>query len=161
MRRAIKPFVWLGLAVRLIAAIVWIAAGVAKIPQIATFEVQVQRYEILPDALSAPFAYVLPFFEIALGVYLAVGLFVRGTALVGTLLFAVFLAAQISAWARGISLECGCFGTLAPASVNPLTILRDLGLGIPTFLMLAFPARSFSLDSRLFGARNVFGGAGG
>jgi len=158
MLRESRAVAWLGLAVRLGAAAVWITAGAVKIPQIQTFQVLVQKYGMLPDALTGPFAYILPFFELALGLYLAVGLFVRGTALVGTVLFAVFLTAQASAWSRGISLDCGCFGTLTQAAVGPLTILRDFGLGIPTFLMLAFPARALSLDHRLFGARNLFGG---
>ena len=150
---------WLGLVVRLGAAAVWILAGVAKIPQIHAFQVTVQRYGILPTALIGPFAYVLPFLEVALGLYLAVGLFVRGTALVGTALFAIFLAAQVSAWARGISLDCGCFGSMLETTVGPLTVFRDFSLGIPTFLMLAFPARFFSVDRRFLGAVNRFGGS--
>ena len=154
-----RAFAWLGFAVRLCAAFVWIASAAAKLPQIPSFQILVQRYEILPQVLVGPFAYVLPFFELGLGLYLTIGLFIRGTALAGTLLFALFLAAQISAWARGISLDCGCFGTLLQTTVGPFTALRDFGLGIPTFLMLAFPARVLSLDHRLFGAKNMFGGA--
>jgi uncharacterized membrane protein YphA (DoxX/SURF4 family) len=153
MLQAYRAHPWLGVAIRLIAASVWIIAGALKLPQIGAFHVLVERYEILPPALAAPFAYVLPFAELVLGLYLAAGLFVRGTALAGTLLFAVFLAAQIQAWARGIALDCGCFGPALQTQVGPLTILRDFALGIPTFLMLAFPARAFSLDSRLFGAK--------
>ncbi len=78
---------WFGLGLRLAAAAVWIAAGAAKIPQIQSFHVLVLRYGILPDVLAGPFSFILPFLEIALGAYLALGLFVRGTALVGTLLF--------------------------------------------------------------------------
>ncbi len=158
MPRENRAVAWLGLAVRLAAAAVWIASGASKIPQIQSFRVLVQRYGILPNVLAGPFAYILPFLELAIGFYLAVGLFVRGTALVGTLLFALFLTAQVSAWARGINLDCGCFGTLIQTTVGPLTILRDFGLGIPTFIMLAFPARTLSLDHRLFSARNMFGG---
>lgn len=84
----------------------------------------------------------------------------RGTALVGTLLFLAFLAAQAQAWARGISLDCGCFGAAVQSTVGPLTLLRDFGLGIPTFAMLALPARRFSLDGRLFGAEDRFGALG-
>jgi uncharacterized membrane protein YphA (DoxX/SURF4 family) len=149
---------WLGFAIRLGAAAVWIVAGAAKVPQIQTFHVLVQRYGMLPDFLSGPFSYILPFLELAIGLYLAVGLFVRGTAFAGTVLLVVFLIAQASAWTRGISLDCGCFGAIAETTVGPLTILRDFSLGIPTFLMLAFPARLLSLDHRLFGARNLFGG---
>jgi uncharacterized membrane protein YphA (DoxX/SURF4 family) len=147
----------LGLAIRIAAAAVWIVAGVAKVPQIESFRELVGRYGILPPVLAAPFAYVLPFFEIGLGLYLAAGLFVRGSALVGTFLFAVFLTAQAQAWARGITLDCGCFGTAVQTTVGPLTLLRDIGLGIPTFLMLAFPARRFSLDKLLFCAKDRFG----
>jgi uncharacterized membrane protein YphA (DoxX/SURF4 family) len=152
------PLAWIGLAVRLGAAAIWVVAGAAKIPQIQAFQVLVQRYGILPGFLTGPFAYVLPFLEIALGLYLAAGLFVRGTAFLGTVLFAAFLTAQMSALIRGISLDCGCFGSIAETTVGPLTMLRDFSLGIPTFLMLAFPARLFSLDRRIFGAVNLFGG---
>ena len=158
MRQRNSPASWVGVAIRLIAAAVWIIAGAVKIPQIQAFEVLVQRYGILPVWLAGPFAYVLPFLELAIGVYLAAGLFVRGASFVGTLLFAAFLIAQASAWLRGISLDCGCFGTAFQTAVGPLTILRDFGLGVPTFLMLAFPARALSLDRRLFGAADLFGG---
>jgi len=147
-----------GLAIRIAAAAVWIGAGAAKIPQMETFRDLVGRYGILPPALAAPFAYVLPFFEIGLGLYLAAGLFVRGSALVGSVLLVIFLAAQAQAWARGITLDCGCFGTAVQSAVGPLTMLRDVGLGIPTFLMLALPARRLSLDRLLFGAEDHFGG---
>jgi uncharacterized membrane protein YphA (DoxX/SURF4 family) len=149
---------WLGLAIRMGAAAVWIVAGVAKLPEMESFRTLVERYGILPHVLAAPFAFVLPFVEIALGLYLAAGLFVRGAAGAGTVLFAVFLAAQATAWARGLNLDCGCFGAAVQSKVGPLTMLRDVALGIPTFLMLALPARLFSLDKRLFGAPDAFDG---
>ncbi|MGA2478402.1 MAG: MauE/DoxX family redox-associated membrane protein [Spirochaetia bacterium] len=158
MPRAPEGLPWLGLAIRIGAAAVWIVAGAAKLPDMDGFRTLVERYGILPHVLAAPFAFLLPFVEIALGLYLAVGLFVRGTAAAGTALFAVFLAAQATAWARGLNLDCGCFGAAVQTKVGPLTMLRDLGLGVPTFLMLALPARRFSLDKRLFGARDAFDG---
>ena len=150
-----------GLVIRVAAAAVWLIAGAAKVPGLAEFRDLVDRYGILPRFLSTPFAYALPFVEIGLGLYLLGGLFVRGVALVGTLLFAAFLGAQGWAWANGIPLDCGCFGSAVQAQVGPLTMLRDLGLGVPTFLMLAFPARALSLDRRLFGAEDRFAAAVG
>jgi uncharacterized membrane protein YphA (DoxX/SURF4 family) len=150
------PVAWLGFAVRIGASAVWIAAGAAKIPRIESFQVLVQRYGMLPDALAGPFGFILPFLEIGIGLYLAAGFLIRGTALAGTILFAMFLTAQISAFARGLQLDCGCFGAVLQATVGPLTILRDFCLGLPTFLMLAFPARTLSLDKRLFGAVDRF-----
>jgi len=147
---------WLGLAIRAAAAAVWLISGLTKLPDLAGFPALVERYQILPPLLAEPFAYVLPFFEIGLGIYLAAGLFVRGAALAGTVLFALFLAAQIQALVRGLSLDCGCFGTISRSTVGPGTIARDFLLGIPTFVMLALPARKLSLDRRLFGARDSF-----
>jgi uncharacterized membrane protein YphA (DoxX/SURF4 family) len=152
--RELSP--WVGLGIRVLAAGIWIVSGALKIPQIAGFPALVERYGILPHALAVPFAYLLPFLEIGIGLYLLAGLFVRGTALVATVLFAVFLTAQTQAWARGLTLDCGCFGAASQSTVGPLTILRDFALGIPTFLMLALPARRTSLDRRLFGAEDRF-----
>ncbi len=147
---------WLGFALRLASAAIWILAGTSKLPDLAGFADQVQRYQLLPGFLVAPVAFVLPFFEIFLGLYLAAGLFVRASALAGTILFIVFLGAQVQALIRGLKLDCGCFGDLTRSTVGPWTLLRDAALGIPTFLMLALPARKLSLDSRLFGARDRF-----
>jgi len=62
----------------------------------------------------------------------------------------MFLVAQGQAWARGPSLDCGCFGTLARERVGLVSVLRDVALGIPTLFMLWRPARALSLDARLF-----------
>jgi uncharacterized membrane protein YphA (DoxX/SURF4 family) len=92
----------LGLGLRLCAAVVWVVAGATKLPQMQDFRILVERYEILPYVLAAPFAYLLPFSEIAIAIYLGLGLFIRGTALVGTFFFVAFIAAQASVWARGL-----------------------------------------------------------
>jgi uncharacterized membrane protein YphA (DoxX/SURF4 family) len=157
MPPARKALPWVGFAIRICAACVWIIAGAAKVPDLEGFRSVVERYGILPRPLAAPFAFVLPFVEIALGLYMAGGLFVQGTAAAGTLLMTVFLSAQGLAWARGLTLDCGCFGTVVQgSSVGPLTMLRDVALGLPTFLMLALPARRLSIDKRLFVAKDFF-----
>ena len=120
------------------------------------FHAQVEQYELLPAALGAPFAYALPFVEILVGLYLLVGLLTRAAALTGCALMVLFLVAQAQAWARGLTLDCGCFGSLANEHVGAVTILRDTALGIPTFLMAVWPARLLSLDQRLLGLPNQF-----
>lgn len=159
MRRSALP--WAGFAIRLAAAGVWLVAGASKLPELETFKTQVERYDLLPHALVAPLAYALPFVEVAIGVYLAAGLFVRGAAAAGTVLMAVFVIALSQAWARGLVIDCGCFGALARERVGLGTILRDVALGIPTFLMLAWPARRLSVDRRYLGQPDRFAvGAG-
>ncbi len=110
---------WIGLALRIAAAAIWIFAGAAKVPDLQGFRAEVTRYGIVPDFLIAPFASVLPFLEMGLGLYFALGLFVRGAAFVGSLLFAAFLFAQAWALANGIVLDCGCFGPVRGAPWAP------------------------------------------
>jgi len=65
---------WLGLAIRIAAATVWLVAGTAKIFDLEHFHDQVVQYQLLPHSLEAPFAYTLPFVEVLVGGYLLVGL---------------------------------------------------------------------------------------
>ena len=100
----------------------------------------------------APFAYGLPFLEAGIGLYLALGLFIRPVALLACGLMIVFIAAQAQAWARGLSLSCGCFGALAQEHVGFWAILRDAS-GLPTIVLAIWPARLYSADRKLFGSQ--------
>ncbi len=139
----------IGLLLRLSAAAIWIVAGAAKAADLTQFHAQVDEYRLLPGSLEAPFAYALPFVELFVGVYLLLGLFTRVAAVAATVLLAFFVVAQAQAWARGLSLDCGCFGSLARSRVGFWTIVRDMGLGIPALLIALFPARMWSLDGTL------------
>ena len=153
-RRRLLPV--LGLAIRVAAAAIWLVAGIAKVVDLGHFHAQVEQYRLLPSALEAPFAYALPFVEILIGFYLLVGLLIRPAAIGACVLMALFLAAQIQAWARGLTLDCGCFGALAHERVGPVTILRDVALGLPALVMAVRPARLASLDSLLLGLPDAF-----
>jgi uncharacterized membrane protein YphA (DoxX/SURF4 family) len=147
---------WLGLALRLGAAAIWLVAGAAKLADLQQFHAEVHAYKLLPGALEAPFAYGLPIVEVAVGLYLALGLLVRPAALFATLLMLAFIAAMAQARARGLSLDCGCFGSLSQQPVGLGTIARDAALGIPTLILLLRPARFASLDRRLLGRPDRF-----
>ena len=147
---------WLGLLIRAGAAAIWLAAGAAKVGELETFRQQVGQYQLLPHALETPFAYALPFVELLVGIYLAVGLLTRAAALAGCALMVLFLIAQAQAWARGLDLDCGCFGSLVHERVGAVTILRDVGLGLPSLVLALWPARLLSLDDRLLGLPDRF-----
>jgi uncharacterized membrane protein YphA (DoxX/SURF4 family) len=142
--------------IRVTAAGVWLVAGAAKLGELEHFHDQVDQYKLLPHALEAPFAYTLPFVELLVGIYLLLGLLTRIAALVGCALMVLFLIAQAQAWARGLSLDCGCFGTLTHERVGAATILRDIALCLPTLAIAARPARLLSLDRRLLGLPDRF-----
>jgi uncharacterized membrane protein YphA (DoxX/SURF4 family) len=140
---------WIGLAVRLGAAGIWLVAGAAKLADLERFHAQVEAYKLLPGGLEAPFAYALPFVEVGIGLYLALGLLIRPTAILACALMLTFVVAMAQARARGLSLDCGCFGSLTKQPVGLDTILRDALLGLPSLAMAIWPARLFSLDHAL------------
>jgi uncharacterized membrane protein YphA (DoxX/SURF4 family) len=152
---------WLGLAVRLGAAAIWLVAGVSKLADLEHFHAQVQAYKLLPGGLEAPSAYALPFVEVGFGLYLALGLLVRPAAILACGLMLVFVAAMAQAWARGLSLDCGCFGSLARESVGLGTILRDAALGLPSLALALWPARLLSVDRAWLGRPDRFTLRGG
>ena len=145
-----------GLAIRLAAAAIWLLAGASKVADLTHFHAQVDQYRLLPHALEAPFAYALPFVELFVGVYLLIGLLTRMAGIAACGLMVLFLVAQAQAWARGLSLDCGCFGTLTHERVGFITILRDVALGLPSLVMALYPARLLSIDRSFLGLPDRF-----
>lgn len=102
------------LALRIVLGAVFIVAGALKIGDPMAFADSIWAFQLVPNVLVMPMALMLPVFEIAAGMLLIVGL-MRGTAALATILLtAVFTAAIASAIARGLTLDCGCFGQGAP-----------------------------------------------
>jgi uncharacterized membrane protein YphA (DoxX/SURF4 family) len=147
---------WVGLAIRLVAAGIWLVAGVAKALDFTAFQQQISAYDVLPGGLVTPVGYLLPLGEIALGGYLLLGVLVRPAAVVSTVLMAVFIAAQAQAWARGLVIDCGCFGTTDLQRVGAGTIARDLLLAVPAAILAVRPARHLSVDQAFLGGRDEF-----
>ena len=110
----------------------------------------VRAYELLPPDAAVLVGWGLPFLEISLGLLLAAGLVTRVVAGASAALLLVFLGGVVSAAARGLSIDCGCFGgggVIAPGQTRYTgEILRDLGLlGMAAWLVWR-PRSLFSLD---------------
>jgi uncharacterized membrane protein YphA (DoxX/SURF4 family) len=94
----------------------------------------------------------LPFVEIALGVLLLIGLATRLAAGVSAALLVAFITGISSAWARGLEIECGCFGgggQLAAGqspSYGP-EIARDVAFLALSAFLLVVPVTRLSVDS--------------
>src|SRR6478735_8221177 len=101
---------WVAFGARLTLAAVWAWAGLAKISDPDAATRAVRAYELFPEALVKPIAWGLPFVELALALLLLIGLATRPAAWVSAVLFVAFIAMIGSAWARGLSIDCGCFG---------------------------------------------------
>lgn len=141
---------WLGLLSRLIVGGVLIAAGLLKYQHLDKSQMAVRAYEILPIGVANIIGIVLPFAEIAMGALLLLGAATRITAGLSALLMIAFTIGIAQAWARGLSIDCGCFGgggQVEPGTANYLPeILRDCGLALLSIYLFLFPQSKFGLD---------------
>ncbi len=145
---------WVTTAARLVLAAVLIVAGGLKIGAPALSVQAVKAYQLLPDSLATAIGYGLPIIEIVIGVLLAVGLLTRVSAVVAGLLMLAFVVGIASAWARGLRIDCGCFGgggeLAAGQDPNYLwEILRDFGLVIVAAWIFIRPPGRLAMDSAL------------
>jgi uncharacterized membrane protein YphA (DoxX/SURF4 family) len=86
-----------------------------------TFALNIKAYQILPDHLVTLAAFVIPWTELLAGLLLLVGLRARAASLVLCLLLATFTAGVVSVIARGLNVECGCFGSFKLLCSGPIT----------------------------------------
>ncbi|MDO5629661.1 MAG: DoxX family protein [Mobilicoccus sp.] len=151
--RTTRALPWIGLLARLALGGVLIVAGALKVTQPLVAARAAQAYQILPFEVAGYVGVALPVIELILGTLLVLGLFTRPAAIGGTLLMLVFVGAIASVWARGIYIDCGCFGdggSVTPDETTyPLDIARDLALAALGGLLIARPRTPFSLDAML------------
>ena len=113
------------LVLRVAIGVIFVVAGASKVGHAPEFAAQIAGFRLLPQAVIAPMALVLPFLEILLGGYLVVGLFTRMAAWVAVLLFAAFDGAIASAVVRGMTVSCGCFGPNDKTVTTWAEVARD------------------------------------
>ena len=104
-----------------------------------------------------PVGQLLPVLELVVGTMLVLGLLTRGAAVVSALLFVAFIIGIASVWARGITIDCGCFGgggyDADAASKYPWEIARDVGLLAASLYLVWLTSTRLALDNVLFGRR--------
>jgi uncharacterized membrane protein YphA (DoxX/SURF4 family) len=145
---------WFGLLARLATGGVWVVAGAIKLPDPRESVFAVRAYELLPISMTETVGYLLPILEVVVGLLLIVGLLTRISAVVSGLLFVAFIIGIASVWARGIEIDCGCFGgggTSAGASSDyPFEIARDVVLLALSAYLVIWPRTRLAIDNKLF-----------
>jgi hypothetical protein len=145
-----KYSLWIGLLARVILGGVLFAAGLLKYQHLDKSQMAVRAYELLPISVANFLGITLPFLEIAVGLLLVFGAATRIAATIGGLLMMMFIIGISQAWARGLSIDCGCFGgggQVAPGATNYLPeILRDTALALIAIYLFRYPQSKFGLD---------------
>lgn len=146
-----------GLVARLVLGIALLVAGGLKVGSPRGSARAVQAYEVLPFHVAEYVGYALPVVEIIIGLLLVLGLFTRVNAFLGTILMAVFVVGIAQAWARGLTIDCGCFGGGGDVAANETRygqeIARDLLFALCGAWLVARPRTAVSLDRLLFGGK--------
>lgn len=144
---------WAGTAVRVAVGAVFAVSGGQKITDLGETIRSVRNYRLLPEAVVPAVGIALPAVELALAALLLAGLLVRVAAAVTVPLSAAFFVGVASAWARGLQIECGCFGN-GGTTANPVPgYVRELVLNALIVAGCAWlvrhPATRWSLDGAL------------
>lgn len=144
---------WLTTAARVGLAVVLFMAGWAKFTEAPALQkLAVSSYQILPDSMVGVVGVGLPILELALAAMLLVGFATRFVAAASGVLMIIFIAGIISAWARGLRIDCGCFGgggqVKDPKYLQE--ILRDTGFLALAVWITVLPKGKLAVD-RLLG----------
>ena len=97
------------LTLRILLGVIFIYASVGKVFQPAAFAKAIKNYDMLPLFSINILAIILPFLEFITGILLIAGIFKHGSSLVAIVSLIIFLIALVSAYARGLDINCGCF----------------------------------------------------
>ncbi len=145
---------WIGLVARLIVGVVNLLAGLSKFSDPAGNVRAVRAYRILPESVVPTVGHALPTIEIVIGTLLILGLLTRAMGLLSGLFFLAFIIGISSAWARGLEINCGCFGNGSvpenPQRQYAIDIARDVGLLLCSVWLVIWPRTKFALDNLLF-----------
>ncbi|TWE23687.1 methylamine utilization protein MauE [Prauserella muralis] len=143
----------MGTLARVGLAAVWLISGGIKMSDPGQTYLAVQAYDVLPHSLVGVVATAMPLLEIALGLFVLSGLATRVMAGVSAVVLLLFIAAVAQSWARGLTIDCGCFGgggQVAPGeTAYPQEIARDLGFLALAGWLLVRPRTLFAADAWL------------
>lgn len=110
---------------------IWLWAGFSKLGNEMGVAQSVLAYEMFTPAVANFIALVLPPLEIAAGLMLLLGIFLRPTGKITAFVLGLFTIGLIQAWVRGLAINCGCFTVNINDTGNHMTyfwaVLRDLG----------------------------------
>lgn len=139
------------LAVRVLVGALFVSAGLLKVGHFNDLAAAIAGFRILPEAVIAPLAVVLPFFEIGLGIYLILGLFTRAAAIIAAVQLCLYAAAIASAVIRHIPANCGCFGPQDQAPADWPHVFIDLALAAICAAVAWRAPGLLALDQRIKG----------
>ena len=141
---------WVSTGARLVLGGVFLVAGGLKAIDPQSSVAAVRAFKLLPNSLVTIVGWALPFAEIALGLLMLAGIATRVVAAATAMLLIIFILGVVSAAARGLSIDCGCFGgggEVAPGqTAYGIELVRDVGLLLLAVWLVWQPCSRLALD---------------
>jgi uncharacterized membrane protein YphA (DoxX/SURF4 family) len=130
------------LVARIVLGAVFVYAAYVKLRDPwQLFAMSINSYDVLPLAMAETAAHVIPWLELALGLMVIAGIWLRISGTILSLVLLTFFTLMVRAYAKGMQINCGCFG---PGEViSWKTLLRDGSMAAAAIAMtcLAFLQR--------------------
>ena len=140
-------------AFRIVLGGLFVYAGAVKIADPLDFAQDIRNYRLVGQSLSFVAAVVLPWLEVLAGAFLVAGIWKRGAALVISGLLVFFIVLTLVTMARGIDVDCGCFGSLSRKSGWGV-VLEDLGMLALGLILLLAPNKEIGPPGRAASPRS-------
>jgi uncharacterized membrane protein YphA (DoxX/SURF4 family) len=112
----------------IILSAVFIAAGLPKITDVASFALSIDQYQILPSTGVTLLALSLPWLELVVGLGLLVPKVQKTSRRLCAGLLLLFIVVHASTLVRGLEIQCACFGQENSGSSTVEALLRNIGL---------------------------------
>ncbi|MCC7389797.1 MAG: DoxX family membrane protein [Phycisphaerales bacterium] len=130
------------LVLRLALAGLFAWAAWVKLQDPRAFYFSIKGFQILPEHMLEPLAFMVPWTELVCAAALVLGFWARSAAIVLGAMLMVFIAAILSVLMRDMHVECGCFGDFAflcpPGAVGWCNIAQNA-----LMFLLAFPVMAW------------------
>jgi uncharacterized membrane protein YphA (DoxX/SURF4 family) len=119
---------WVVRGAQIATGLIFLAAALPKISDVPQFAKDVAAYQLAPVWSHHLIAITLPWIELVAALALIVKIRERSGAIIATGAMVLFTAAVAWAWAKGLSIDCGCFGKGVSEPVGASKFLQNVGL---------------------------------
>ncbi len=133
---------------RYVLGVVFIYAGIEKIADPVFFSDSISNYKLLPEAAVNFFAITLPWIEVVAGILLIFGVAVKENAFIINAMLIVFIVAIVISLARGLNIDCGCFGREGSSELGWLKVIENLLLFSLGVLLIVFDSKILVLNKK-------------
>ena len=116
---------WIGLLLRVVLGVAFVWAAASKLRDPLAFATAVESYQVVGADWARWVALGLPWLELWAGLGLLFPGVRRGSAWVIGLLLLCFMGLHLSAWLRGLEVDCGCFGSMGLMAPYAVLLVRN------------------------------------